>query len=311
MKILISGYFNKGNFGDELIFDIFKKRFGFKFRYLKTRRNIFKILIACFSNDFLIFPGGGVFQQETGFFSFYYYIFLILIFILRRKKVFLINQGFGEMGAFEKFLIRFVFKKISFISVRDEESFKFLKKNGITSCFSADTCFYISDKVEKKEGDLVLVIPRGNKDLWLEIIRFFKDNLTGKILIIPFQKERDLVLCEKIKGLVGSGEIFLWENIEEVLELFKRAKFVFASCYHAVLLSILFRINFIAVYYNKKVKNLLNSFFLLDKMIFSEKDLKIDLIKKNMQKFEISNIIYKMKEREEKCFKEFLKCFHT
>jgi len=309
MKILVSGYFKMGNFGDELILEIFKNRFPYKFSYVKSRKNIFKILKFCFKNDNLIFPGGGVFQQETGFFTVYYYMFLVFLFLLRRKRVFLINQGFGKMGFFTKKIFLFLLKRVNFISTRDISSFNMVRDTGSKVLLGADTAFHL-DGLKRKEKKYVLIIPRGDEKLWITVSKNLRKFFTERVYIIPFQKKRDFELSTKIKKEVSDSEIFLWRGIDDVLSFFKVAKFVIASCYHAVLLSILFQIPFVAVFYNRKVVELLKEFSLEERVLYEEKNLE-EIFKKSMDDFEISNIIYKIKEREKRAFEEFLKCFHT
>jgi polysaccharide pyruvyl transferase CsaB len=151
-KIVISGYYGFDNSGDEAVLQSILlalqdsgQRYGVKFEPTvlsanpqKTteqygvravaRSNIKQILRTLRSADGLISGGGSLLQDVTGLGSIPYYLGIIKLSQWLEKPVFVYAQGIGPVRrVFFQWLIRSVFQKNAYISVRDIESKKFLE----------------------------------------------------------------------------------------------------------------------------------------------------------------------------------------
>jgi len=147
MKVLLFGYFGFGNFGDELILKsadkllssqhqvsvVVSRKLKLKNKNKKyIRRGFFRILEAVIDHDVLLFPGGSVFQDKSSPLSPLYYAFWALTAKMFKKKLILAAQGIGPLQRRINLIItRKVFQIADFVSLRDELSAQYCRKNRI------------------------------------------------------------------------------------------------------------------------------------------------------------------------------------
>ncbi len=154
-NILISGYYGYSNIGDEailttLIRDI-RNILGsedYNISVLSAnphatstlndgvfaiqRFDIFSVLREISRANFVISGGGGLIQDVTSWKSPLYYLGIIGIAKLLNKKVLIYANGVGPLKyKFNRFLSRLILNKVDKITVRDEDSLKFLNKIGV------------------------------------------------------------------------------------------------------------------------------------------------------------------------------------
>ncbi|HLD30033.1 MAG TPA: polysaccharide pyruvyl transferase family protein, partial [bacterium] len=297
--------------GDELILEVFRKKFVHSWEYIKSRLDFFRVLKASFECDVLVFPGGGILQDETGFLTFYYYIGLILLFLFKRKKIYLVNQGMGPLGRINRWIFSRVLRFASFISVRDRGSYRLVRRFREDVSRSADTVFALTldgRKERKKEG--IGIIPRGDGRFWKELLLEMRRVFPGeKIYIFPFHYKRDFALCRRLASSVPEARLVTWEESGQILDFFPSKRCLLLSPYHALLLAVLFRVPFGAVPYSTKVKQLLEQFGLSDRALNPGRLREPEYLESFFSDLAVDEkAVSREREREEKCFKEFLKC---
>ncbi|MFH1957748.1 MAG: polysaccharide pyruvyl transferase family protein [bacterium] len=261
VKIFAAGYFGYGNFGDELILKIFKKRIPpeFTVSYVrKMARRPVQTFLCVLRADCLVFPGGSVFQDETSLGSALFYCCLVLTALIFKKKFFLLDQGFEIKNPFLKYLLRGILKNASMISARDEASFRALKKLGLHPLRSADSVFQVQAGKRKVRfpPEKIGIIPRGAYEIWEKIIRQTKERWPRASYEIAVMSPADLVLARKIseRNHIRQTEILRITGINEITET---ADLLVLAPYHSVVCAVTVGIPFIAVPYSAKIKNFL------------------------------------------------------
>jgi len=261
-KILLAGYFGYGNFGDELLAEIFKKRLPKNFKAdtaQKMARNPLVTLSKILKNDALVFPGGSVFQDETSLKSVFFYILTIFFALICGKKVFLLDQGFEITNKFVLKVLKLALKKVKMISVRDKTSLALLKSIGINAFLSADPAFSLEfPDLENTSPKAVGIIPRGDSSLLKEPLREVQQNFSGLPVKIAIFSEKDRTLAEKIKReLPLQTEIKKISKLDDLIDFFKNTGVILCAPYHAVITAYICGINFKPLIYSEKISSFL------------------------------------------------------
>lgn len=126
-KILIIGY--SLNFGDKLLNKYLEDRLKSEFKIIKIKNklNIIEIFNKTYK-CYKIFIYGGIFQDISSLKSFLFYFFIIKLANILKKKIYIISTSYESLNNYlSKFLMKFI--KIDFCWIRDQFSFKKLKKN--------------------------------------------------------------------------------------------------------------------------------------------------------------------------------------
>ena len=144
-KVLISGYYGFGNFGDEAILKLLLDKlkdcdvtvlssdprktfdtFGVHTVYTFSLDHVLKELAYC---DVLISGGGSLLQNVTSNKSLWFYASILQFAQLMRKDVVIFAQGIGPIkGWWSTRMTKNILKKAKYVSVRDEKSFELMKK---------------------------------------------------------------------------------------------------------------------------------------------------------------------------------------
>ncbi|MDZ5606102.1 polysaccharide pyruvyl transferase CsaB [Bacillus pseudomycoides] len=187
MRLVLSGYYGFYNVGDEAILqsiikalheeepnlelvvlsndpDYTKKMYGVE---AVNRWDIRAVYGAIKRSDGLISGGGSLLQDQTSVKSILYYTGIMGLARLLHKPYYIYSQGIGPITKrHNRLLVKWHLSKSEYISVRDEDSFLYLKELGI-----------------KREIELVpdpvLAWRSGYKSDWLQ-----KHSLHGKIIAI-------------------------------------------------------------------------------------------------------------------------------
>ena len=168
ITVAIGGYFGCGNLGDDAILQAFieytrahypnilicaltkkpprdARRFGV---HCFNRKNLFSLLYAFGRADAFLCGGGSLLQNVTGKLSLYYYLCMLRLSALCGAKPLLYAAGIGPL--YGKRATRATLKtlsQISYISLRDEESLRFLQTQNIDSAklhLGADVALLLS-----------------------------------------------------------------------------------------------------------------------------------------------------------------------
>lgn len=282
-KVLISGYIGFDNFGDEAIFYALSshlkkdysvcalsgnpkktfKNYGIKSYYFK---NINQIIKAISNTDILISGGGSLLQDKTSNFSLYYYLFILILAKLFFKKTVIFAQGIEPIRKkINEKLLKFVLKKMDFVSVRDENSKKYLEKLGIKSELFSDPVYSILQETQisnKKEGLVVQLRKTKNIDenflnnLAKQIIKNYK----GTIKILPLQETLDAEICEKFKNILNnlnvSSKIILKTSISDTIQSINNSECMISTRLHGAIVSNALQTKTFTLNYDEKLKTL-------------------------------------------------------
>ncbi|MFW6022266.1 MAG: polysaccharide pyruvyl transferase CsaB [Halanaerobiaceae bacterium] len=174
-KILISGYYGFGNFGDEAILSVItgilkktdieieisvlsnnpkttRERYGVNTVERNSPADIFSEIRKC---DIFISGGGSLLQDVTGWKTIPYYLGQVLFAQLLGKKTVFFAQGIGPVKRKTyRFLIKYALKKADYISVRDNRSRDLLvdwglKKDNIN--LTVDPVFALKKLFDKED----------------------------------------------------------------------------------------------------------------------------------------------------------------
>lgn len=291
-KVVVDAYF-MNNVGDDLFLELLVSRYPnvyFDFvtpnlEYVKYFKNNSRVATTS-SRDMLknvkqydahITIGGSMFQQPPTWKKLWVIYFLkIFIFKFNKKKTVLIGCNFGPFKSkLYLFMYQLLFKKIDFISVRDQMTKKLIghQKGNVFNypdiVFSMDSKKYFSIPKSKIIGISVMDFGDDTKynnyqaDLTSLINELAK---TNSVRLFSFQ-DTDAVSDKKVIDLILENIDFK-ENIEVVnydgnLDIFTEK---YGECvsflttrYHSLILSIIANQNIVALNYNMKVKNTINS----------------------------------------------------
>lgn len=149
------------------IFSFFHKVFNIELNFLL----ISKELRTFNHSDFVIDLSGDMLTEDYGPHVTYSHFIPILFALSLNKPVFLCAQSIGPFK-FTKFLAKYIFKKVAFISVREEITLKYLEKIGINK------------KKLLLTADIAFLLPASNastvnKILFDENINFNKQKVLG------------------------------------------------------------------------------------------------------------------------------------
>jgi len=277
-KILISGYYGFGNTGDELIlFSMLNSlrkldnsleivvlsaepeftRNVYNVKAIK-RTNICAFLKELKKADLFISGGGGLLQDITSFRSSFYYLGLIFLAQLFRRKTFLYAQGIGPLkNRFLRFSTGFVLKRMSGITLRDENSNFFLQKIGASHPnieVTADPVFALHKdegnlSEERKElkriGFIFRKLKPNEEKILVEMIDTIQEKFGTEIFLLSFQDKEDLPVTERIKKLTkeiitsNKVELFRWRNLNELLDFFSTLDLIVSMRLHGLILGLL------------------------------------------------------------------------
>lgn len=149
-RVVIAGYYGFGNLGDEALLHVVlrwletfpdvepcvlsgdrqqtRRHFGVK---TANRIRLSSIIYAMWGAKALIFGGGGLLQDTTSRRSLVYYLSLIRLANLMKVPVMMLGQGLGPLTQRGQQRVADALKQVSYISVRDEQSFRMLSQWGL------------------------------------------------------------------------------------------------------------------------------------------------------------------------------------
>jgi polysaccharide pyruvyl transferase WcaK-like protein len=242
VKILLIGYYLKGNDGDEWLYR--KTKLLLTTHYSDVRISLSKFSI--FNVDMVVFGGGGLLQNSTSTRSLLYYLFWAFFANFLHKKVLWVGQGIGPVkGLLSRFITRKVLSLAHIISVRDAASKLFCTRINVPIVESVDLSFYRSKIVSGSHSEgLYLNVRGGVSDLSpgvLDYLRSVSDGFIGST-IEDLSLSGDLV-SYRLKELLSKSDDINPSGIVSMR---------FHICAWAALHSV----PFLAVVYDEKVKHL-------------------------------------------------------
>ena len=286
-RVVISGYYGFGNFGDEAILSVLidrLKKIGLEIVVLssnprKTSMDYFVNSINSFDfyqvtgllkqSDILISGGGSLLQDVTSLKSLLYYLWVIFTALRYRKKVIIFAQGIGPINnKIAKFFTGQILKHCTYVSVRDAKSHALLEKMGVKSNLLCDPIFSLDFKKSKNSGCIGIQLrnfPTMNDNLLYKLARqIVKDFFDKNVKIFSFQDSLDLDVCKKFQKILTSlnpsikTEIISGNSIQDVINEISGLEFMIAMRFHALVTALKSGIKSIAVNYDIKVEKLAN-----------------------------------------------------
>ncbi|MBU2528619.1 MAG: polysaccharide pyruvyl transferase family protein [Candidatus Omnitrophota bacterium] len=255
-KIFAAGYFGYGNFGDELIRDIFISRMSAwsisSIPRMKTKP--LSVFLSIAKSDAVVFPGGSVFQDETSTLSLFFYACVIFASALLSKPVFLLDSGFEVRKPLNKAILRMALKLTAFISVRDSASFELLRALGLNPFKSADCAcslknFPCRHLVPPKT---IGVIPRRKTGEVKEAISLCQKKWPGAKFKFAVLSPGDM---PSARYLAGGGGGVLIKDMAGAEKFFAGCDFFILTPFHSLVLATVSGADFTAVTYSDKTAN--------------------------------------------------------
>lgn len=284
-RVVISGYYGFGNFGDEAILSVLinrLKKMGFEIVVLssnprKTSMDYFVNSIKSFDfyqvagllkqSDILISGGGSLLQDVTSLKSLIYYLWVIATALRYKKKVIIFAQGIGPIkNKIAEFFTAKILKKCSYVSVRDFKSQKLLENLGVKSELLCDPIFSLKFVPNKQKGVIGVQLrdfSTLNENLLYKLARqIVKDFFDKKIQIFSLQDSIDLAVCERFERILSSlnpnikTEVIHGLSNEQIVSKISNLEYMIAMRFHAIVVAMKMGIKSVAINYDTKVEKL-------------------------------------------------------
>ena len=282
-KAALIGYYGFGNLGDELLLrasiellehsgisraqiivlsnkpDETEKNFNVR---SLSRWSIKNITGALKMSECLIFGGGGIFQDSTGFKSCLWYWLIVRLAKFLGVRLIAIGQSIGELNYFASRLMTLnAFKLFEFVHVRDKRTYELLRPlKNIRVIIGDDIVFNLADSYIKNEepvknqrGKFLLNLrPCGELKNFLDSFSEninAHENITGVAL-----SDDDEEILKSAENKINFSEIVRIKNFDEAYEIFTRAYSAVGMRLHFGILSRIFKTPVALIPYDVKVK---------------------------------------------------------
>ncbi len=272
-KVAISGYYGFKNFGDELILSILTDRLksqnadvtvfsvdpeftaqSYGVKAVRTFKpvDVIKTLAA---TDVLISGGGSLFQDATSVKSVIYYAFVLGLAQLLGKKTIIFAQGVGPLyNPLSRFLVKTLFRKCDYLSVRDEKSLNLLQSWGLKAELVPDPAYSLTIPPCEKENVLGVQLRE-----FSGMDENFLQNLARAVDVNPkvfsLQKSFDFEVCQNFAELTG-GELVEDNLIEEL----SRVEVLVSMRFHALIVALKAGVKCAVINYDPKVQTLAETY---------------------------------------------------
>lgn len=301
-KILISGYYGFNNSGDDAILKVLTqqlKEIGEKVEIIAlsnqveqtehnynikaiNRYNIFQIIKEMKTCDIFISGGGTLLQDGTSNRSLYYYLLLLHMAKKYCKKVMIFANGMGPIKSdFNKKRTLDMLRKVDVITLRDQDSYKFLMDLGLKHpniSVTFDPVFMMksiqNEKIEKilKKEKLNLtkkyigisVRPWREEKYIEEEIKKLIEKLCiegHEVVLIPMQHPHDDKISQNIiSRLEDKSKVHILKGhyeADEMIGIMSYMEYIIAMRYHALIYAVLAQKAITAISYDPKVKGLM------------------------------------------------------
>lgn len=189
------------------------------------------------------------------------------------------GKSFSKRG---KYMINYVLENAQMVSVRHTNDVQFLKKEfGVNNAlFAPDPALFFNIKYNQcfkaRSQDIIGInvmgeqsghILLGDKSLYKNYIESLIDFLRllqiqespFKILLFATGKKGDIEACEIVKNMVKSHTHVIihpsYSNINSLMPVFSKCKYIIATRLHAAILSLSFGTPVVGIAYDRKVTN--------------------------------------------------------
>ncbi|MDJ0579144.1 polysaccharide pyruvyl transferase CsaB [Crocosphaera sp.] len=287
MRAVISGYYGKGNGGDEALLMTLLQMLPSQVEPIVLSANPRKtyeqygvqtyhnrsglaILEALKTSDIFIWGGGSLMQDVTSLASPIYYAGLMALAQQKGLKTVAWAQGIGPLNnPLTRWLTHQVLLGCTAVSVRDYKSAQLLSKWHINPLIAPDPVWALTAKSVVGLADLPaprvavnlrshrLLTPQRLKILTQALIDFQKATNTC-LLLVPFQATQDLEIARSIaKQLPGTNQIIQLENPRELKGFFQGVEMIIGMRLHSLIMAASQECKCFALSYDPKVDYLM------------------------------------------------------
>lgn len=283
-KISISGYYGYKNFGDEAILEVLVEHlknigcnditvFSSDVEYTENKLNVNAVkrfdipnVVKTIKNsDILISGGGSLLQDVTSLKSLIYYSAIIALGLLFNKTVIIFAQGIGPLNSSAaKFIVKNLLKYCTYVTVRDENSFKLLESFKVKSDLVCDPIYSLSVKDRNCDGSVGIQLREFktmNYNLLQKLAMLVVNKFPNKkIKIFSLQKTQDYELSKKFESMLKSMNSDINTEIIEdnIIENISTLEYLFAMRFHAILVALKYGVKTCAINYDIKVEKIAN-----------------------------------------------------
>ncbi|MFB2835599.1 polysaccharide pyruvyl transferase CsaB [Floridanema evergladense] len=287
IRAVLCGYYGKGNGGDEALLASLlqmlppnvkplvlsgnpretKQRYQVESYDRMSAWQVFQVIRSA---QVFIWGGGSLMQDVTSFASPMYYAGLMGLARQLGLRTIAWAQGIGPL---ERPIIRAiakqVFAKCELVSVRDRASANLLLNWQTPCCLAPDPVWALESLPVKGLWDLpaprVAVTLRQHPQLTPERIAIltkalvdFQKATQAFILLVPFQKAKDLAIAQSIESqLPGASKILTLEDPRELKGLFQGVEMAIGMRYHSLIMAAAHECRCFALSYDPKVSQLM------------------------------------------------------
>lgn len=286
-KCVICGYYGQDNAGDEAllmaVLEILpshlypivlsanpqKTRQDYQVESY-SRIDIFNLLSTMGKHDYFIWGGGSLMQDSSSIRSPFFYATLMGYAKLQGITTIALAQGIGPLKhPFSQWLAKQVFRNFNAVSVRDQNSANILKDWNIDHIIAPDLVWGLSsqpfENLDTLKSPYVAVNLRSHSQLTdtilnnlIDALNLFQTATNTTILLIPFQKSKDLAIAKQINlKLKGENDIIMIENPRTLKGLFKQIKMTIGMRLHSLIMAAAEGSNCFALSYDPKVTTLM------------------------------------------------------
>jgi polysaccharide pyruvyl transferase CsaB len=287
MRVLLSGYYGKGNGGDEALLATLLQMLPehvtpvvlsgnpqeTRDRYLvesSDRMSPLSLIEALRSSDAFIWGGGSLIQDVTSSISPFYYGSLMVLAQKMKLKTVAWAQGIGPIKrSLTRSLARNTYSNCTKVSVRDRASAALLSDWQIPFILAPDPVWALESKPVPGLWDLpaprVAVTLRSHPQLTqtrlANLIRALVDFQKATqtfILLLPFQRSKDLSIAETIQPhLADVSKIMCLEDPQLLKGVYRGVEMVIGMRLHSLIMAASEGCRCFALSYDPKVNRLM------------------------------------------------------
>lgn len=255
-KIVLCGYYGRGNFGDEVILSQILKKIrtslaGYRLdlRVLRTKSPT-DVLSALRDADVFVFGGGSLLQNATSDASLFYYVALIGLARLSARHLLMLSNGIGPIkdGILPRRasvrLLGWAAAQFDEISVRDRSSLALLNKiipsKNVKIVHDPAFCCFKEKEINQRliNSKYFVYVPcsgqAGNEGELVRWLRALKGHSHKECVVLALNPREDLRLAKMLASSL-SGRVLVAKRVSEVKSLLCGASFVISQRYHGTL----------------------------------------------------------------------------
>ena len=229
--------------------------------------------------DLFISGGGSLLQDVTSTRSLLYYLSLIKLAKMFNKPVMVYANGIGPINRrVNRYITRNVLNKVDLITLRDEDSRKFVEEIGVSNknvYVTADPVFTLQptreetiERILEREGimddkPLVGVSVRNwtNGDNLVQVlakaIDYIIDRYGVNVVLIPMHYPEDISISRDILNRVTKEGCYIISNkynVEDIMGIINRLEIIIAMRLHSLIYAATQYVPMVGIVYDPKVE---------------------------------------------------------